>query len=310
MRLAPARAGPIAAAAGAGCVARRVGDAHSELGNTDDVVVERCGGRPPMANRSGVAVCVPTTRGPFLESARGARWTEKFLGHYRALGVARFFVYTAAPAAAWKGAADDVDFVELAFLNGCAAGGGGGARRRHPAKCDFAENRSLMYWGQNFALNDCLHRATAANFSFALSLDLDEFLAFAGGTGGLSNATSGPADVVTFGSAVEAPVACGEARRGAACPPPPPPLDAVTCGRGCGDCAACARNRGRRKHVARCGRVVVANVHFVAARGCDPPPCAVDDAATGRAWLRHFSRPSRASPLFEGPADRCPLCAE
>ncbi|KAH8058551.1 hypothetical protein JL722_5767 [Aureococcus anophagefferens] len=54
-----------------GCVASRVGDAHGELGNTDEVFVEHCGA-PTATNGTAVAVCVPTVYGDYLATARAS----------------------------------------------------------------------------------------------------------------------------------------------------------------------------------------------------------------------------------------------
>ena len=284
------------AAAAPGCVAFRVGDAHAELGNTDDVVVERCG--PPPGNGTGVAVCAPTAHGPFL-GLRGGRWVARWFAHYRSLGAAHAFVYAAAPPA-W--AVPGVTVVEAPFLARCAAPVPDG--RRHGARCPFAANRSLMYWGQNFVLNDCLARGRAAGFAWVLSVDVDEFLEAPRGLAVLLDG----ADVATFGSAVEDVVPCPPPHSPPPpCAPPAPPRD-PTCAHGCADCGRCLRNRGRRKHAARAGRALFANVHFVAPRACRPP-CAVRDVRTDDGWLRHFSRPSRPTPLFDGATDRCPRCA-
>ena len=54
-----------------GCVERRVGDAHLEVGNTDDVFVRRCG-PPPVTNATRVAACVPTLHGTYLRPPRAS----------------------------------------------------------------------------------------------------------------------------------------------------------------------------------------------------------------------------------------------
>jgi len=122
----------------AGCVERRVGDAHPELGNTDEVYVTRCG-PPPITNSSSVAACVPTVYGDYLATGRGRRWvTDVFLRHYRRLRVARFFVY-AASAPSDGHLAADATVVHVSWLNGCRAA------KTHPARCAYATNRSIMH---------------------------------------------------------------------------------------------------------------------------------------------------------------------
>lgn len=286
-----------------GCVASRVGDAHGELGNTDEVFVEHCGA-PGATNGTAVAVCVPTVYGDYLATPRGLRWTSAFLDHYRALGAARVVLYAAAPPAPPPALGGDVELVHVAWLRSCAARTTRTPGRRHGARCQFAENRSIMYWGQNFVLNDCLLRSAAAGAGWVLSVDLDELLALPEG-GSLREFAAAAAaarlDVVTFGSALEAPVPCTDAAA-APCAAWAPFCDA----RRCADCARCPRNHGRRKHLARAGRVGRANVHFVPGGACAGAPCASRDAPTAEARLRHFSRPSRATAIFDGAADLCP----
>lgn len=291
----------------AGCAAFRVGDAHLEIGNTDEVFVEHCGAFPPRPpnGTATVAVCVPVVYGDFLNTVRGLRWTARFLDHYRALAVSRFVVYTATDVPGLF-LGDDVALVHVAWLAECAAPSD---RKRHGARCDFAANRSIMYWGQNFVLNDCLQRAAAEGFDWTLNVDLDELLTFAPPVRDvvafLEERPS--ADVVSLGSAVEAPVPCAAQSREAPCVSRPPAQP--TCAK-CADCALCLRNHGRRKHLSRTRRVAKANVHFVQASAClGETPCAIDDTPTHTAWLRHFSRPSRRTLLFEGRADWCPRCA-
>lgn len=270
----------------AGCVDRRVGDAHSELGNTDDVWVRRCG-PPPRTDPSRVALCAPTLHGAYLRTPSSRRWAAAWLRHYRALGISHFFLYAAAPLEDWEGGAD-LTLVHAAWLNECRQPLQRG--RTHYARCSYAMNRSLAYWGQNWVLNDCHQRAAAAGFGWVLSVDLDEVLAL-GGNRTLASLTAEAVDAHTFGSAVEKPRPCVADPCAGRAPPPPQHPHCVRCG----DCEKCLGHRGRRKHLARTGRVGAANIHFVGPRAC-APPCAVRDHATTHAWLRHFS----------GHTDGCP----
>ena len=177
----------------------------------------------------------------------------------------------------------DVTVLDVAWLGGC------GALKTHYARCAYTQNRSLVYWGQNWVLNDCHQRAASQGFGWALAVDLDEVLEL-GPNRTLADLARDPVDAHTFGSSAERPRPCGAPCAAGAAPPPLKPH----CVR-CGDCERCLRNRGRRKHLARLARVVGANIHFVAPRAC-APPCRVRDHATTCAWLRHFG----------GRTDGCP----
>ena len=185
-----------------GCVERRVGDAHLEVGNTDDVFVRRCG-PPPVTNATRVAACVPTLHGTYLRPPATTRWAAAWLAHYRSLGVSHFFVYAAAPVRGLDAA--DVTALDVAWLGGC------GALKTHYARCAYAQNRSLVYWGQNWVLNDCHQRAAAQGFGWALAVDLDEVLEL-GPNRSLADLARDPVDAHTFGSAAERPRPCGAPR--------------------------------------------------------------------------------------------------
>ena len=119
-----------------GCLERRVGDTHPELGNTDDVFVRRCG-PPPITNATRVAACVPTLHGTYLRTPSTTRWAAAWLAHYRRLGVSHFFLYAAAPVRGLDAA--DVTVLDVAWLGGC------GALKTHYARCAYTQNRSLVW---------------------------------------------------------------------------------------------------------------------------------------------------------------------
>jgi hypothetical protein len=123
-----------------GCVDRRVGDAHPELGNTDDVWVRRCG-PPPRTDPARVALCAPTLHGAYLRTPLSRRWAAAWLRHYRALGISHFFFYAAAPLDDFQ--AGDMTLVHAAWLQGCRQPLQRG--RAHYARCPYAMNRSLAY---------------------------------------------------------------------------------------------------------------------------------------------------------------------
>ncbi|CAH0380112.1 unnamed protein product [Pelagomonas calceolata] len=277
-----------------GCVERRVGDTHPELGNTDDVFVRRCG-PPPVTNATRVALCVPTLYGAYLRAPSTMRWAAAWLEHYRSLGVAHFFVYAAAPVRGLDAA--DVTLLDVAWLGGCRA-----LPKTHHARCAYTQNRSLVYWGQNWVLNDCHQRAAAQGFGWALAVDLDEVLEL-GPNRTLADLARDPVDVHTFGSSAERPRPCGAPCAAGAAPPPARPHCLP---RYCGDCERCLGHRGRRKHLSRVARVHGANIHFVSPRAC-APPCQVRDHAATNAWLRHFGgRKSRSGMRSLRITDGCP----
>ena len=143
----------------AGCVERRVGDAHwrSATPTTSSSALRA----PPVTNATRVAVCVPTLHGGYLR--RRPRRVGRRVAWHR-LGRAHFFFTPRRPCRA--------DAADVTVLTGVA-------RRLRRAKRTTRVARTLkpepVYWGQNWVLNDC-HQRAALKASASRAVDLDEVL--------------------------------------------------------------------------------------------------------------------------------------
>jgi len=220
--------------------------------------------------------------------------------YYFWLGVDHAYVYTMIP------------------LNHLSGSGGG----LTVVSMTWASSTSLHQRGQNWQINDCVHRAAADGFDWSLSVDLDEALMFAGADSlpspwipwswkwipwrrkppgsvkaFLQRKRFHP-DVYTFGSDLTTEPADYEryklvgAHRGVTTCLVKNLTSGVLANRQVGAKEVCVGWQGRRKALMQTRRVFVANIHFT--RQCRTGRvlrrCNVEDLDTETAWLLHSNR--------------------
>lgn len=292
-----------------------VGDGHDEAW---DVVVAKCIDeraaavdacattiQVPKERRRGefsTAVCVPFFYGEMF-NPRTFFFFASWVAHYRSLGANRVYIYSKGAAPGWVARAlamlGTAEALELVWVH---------------LDFDFG---SIWYHGQNWALNDCHKRSLADGFSWTLSIDLDEMLAFAAPRTSIAEylkSLGRAVDVVDFGSVVT-PLTrrCGSAQTyycGALPPPKTSPLNvpgSVTCHDPelpprMPSADLCIRAKGHRKHLTSTSSVLKLNIHWVDT--CTPRrDCDTHHESTHVAWLRHM-KPFES--LIGGEA--CPDC--
>jgi len=162
--------------------------------------------------------------------------------------------------------------------------------------------------GQNFQINDCVHRAAARGFEWVLSLDIDEWLVLPPRTRSLHELVraAGSVDVFSFGSRRAATVQA--AADAPSCPPLALHMEQHNrtlaymqkmglCNGTCADahvhipsftCCSmhmCVGALGHRKHLLRAASAFAANIHFV--HHCKAGPCRIVDLDAGDTYLAH-----------------------
>ena len=285
------------------CDGMVVGENHGE--GFADVMVSVCKKDPStecprevkaLVQRDETAtLCIPTMRADYLYV--GFRpFLERYLDYYERLGFRHIFIYGANEGPpSWlrrlkTAAADAITWIQFSF-----------------------ETEKLWYFGQNWEINDCIHRATSLGFTHILSLDFDELLTFTDPYESIKSyvAANHDADIFTFGSAVDRlEISCTDLS-GLYCHKKPPPSKNISChGSACGrkqreDLRLCSGFCGHRKHLVYGPRVLVANIHYVhhCKQGHRRERCVTKTESTDTAWLRHFHGERLAE-------HRCPSCLE
>ncbi len=169
----------------------------------------------------------------------------------------------------------------------------------------------LWYSGQNWAIQDCIHRATAEGFQNVLSIDLDEFLTVTDRNrtivGYMEHLRGMGFDVAEFGSSLDERLQDCRKAAEPSCDLSPPTNEEISCGLGIPECAKyeagdrrfCASFCGHRKHIVYGPRALTANIHFV--DSCLLGSCAIKTESTDIAWIRHYQGSGAGSAL-------CPSC--
>jgi len=244
----------------------------------------------------GVALCVPTMRGDYLDK-RFVAFLNNYMDYYDRHGVKQFFFYgsNTPPTFFYDGRVENVDMVTWIQFS--------------------FETTQLWYYGQAWELQDCIHRASAMGYHHVLSIDFDETLAFADPQMTLADyardCRDRRVDVSTFGSAHDILETWCDDENGKYCHKRPPSLDAISChGTACArkereNIRLCSGFCGHRKHLVYAPRILVANIHYV--HHCKQEGrrkrCVTKTESTDDVWLRHFHGES----LIEG---KCPSCTE
>lgn len=260
------------------CATRFVGDPHRGL----DVLVSLCPTVPrhhttlPTRASPSIALCIPPVYTLQFDTVRA------HIQHHRQAGVnAGTFLYVAEESIYRSWRFDAALQVQMLFLPWLAA--------------FFLHQR-----GQNWQINDCIHRAASQGIDWTLNIDIDEWLCLGlfGSLAELIRRVAGAStDVLTFGSrasvrfdakmAASEPIYCLPCKRGVCI------VDGRVTPRD-----LCTRHHGRRKHLLRTRSVWVANIHYV--DHCKPRydgteselsraaiPCRVHDLNASETWLLH-----------------------
>lgn len=243
-------------------------------GTGHDVIVAGCDASEEIAvvtrkpqSAEGVAACVPPLYARDLDAH--FRMVNTFMTTHRALGIDRFFIYTCDAASANHSSLQQSD-TTLILTTFCAT------------------SRMTMR-GQNWMINDCIHRAAAANVEWVLSCDIDERLAFHPTLGLrelLNSDAARTADVLTLGSKQVWRWPNGTIKN-----------TLLHCFGGSPrkDPRLCIGFYGHRKHFTRAQHVWLANLHFVAVGtyvrrcrdGLAERKCNIVDVRANESWLFH-----------------------
>ena len=301
----------LACAGGAACEGRVVGENHRL---EEDVLVSVCKrsktdacpretvALAPRAQDDLATVCVPGLREGYLEPGF-APYLEAFLAYYEEQQkVKHAYVYGFVDPPKWMN-----NLKHAAALTW--------------VKIGFPTDQ-FWYFGQNWVVQDCIHRAAAAGFQHVLSLDLDEFLNFADPLLDIPTyadkflqprAHQRSLDVVTFGSTAETLRSpCGDTA--SLCHAPPPAYENISChvpdSPTCAvkekrDWRLCGGGCGHRKHLVYAPRILTANIHFAShcksEQHSQSGACNRHIETTDRAYLRHFHHEDLTRSL-------CPAC--
>ena len=171
------------------CLEASVGDAHEYA----DVLVALCGAsskcphkhrdkaqqqQPPQQLRADtIAMCIPPLYGEYLRKTEAL---DAHLSYHRSLGVAWTFVYTTVPLVDWRRPANTT-LLHLPWVWSVA----------------------IHQRAQNWMINDCIQRSSSHGYTWALNIDLDEYVVLPRETPtllALANTAGVGIDVLTFGS--------------------------------------------------------------------------------------------------------------
>ena len=132
---------------------------------------------PQQPRADTIAMCIPPLYGEYLRKTEAL---DAHLSYHRSLGVSWTFVYTTVPLVEWRRPANTT-LLHLPWVWSVA----------------------IHQRAQNWMINDCIQRSSSHGYTWALNIDLDEYVVLPRETPtllALANTAGVGIDVLTFGS--------------------------------------------------------------------------------------------------------------